>query len=181
MRSSQRIHFVYCLSLITALVCVGCGPQPKPVQDLEPVMAPTIEQPVDEYSDGKYEAGDDAYPAGYYIHTVSVPNENISIIAKWYTGEQKNWVVLGKCNPTINPNVIFLGNKIKIPRSIMTRHTELPAQFVHQSYSGAQKKKTPKAPAPQVQTKKLAPQPEAVEKPIKPAEEEPLFFGPKGY
>jgi hypothetical protein len=179
MRSSQRIHLVYFLSLITALVCAGCVPQPKPVPDVAP--APTIEQPVEEYSDSEYEAGDEAYPAGYYIHTVSVPKENISIIAKWYTGEQKNWVVLAKCNPTIKPNLIFLGNKIKIPRSIMTRHTELPAEFVHQSHSGAQRKKTPKAHAPQVQTKTPAAQPPAEEKQTKPAGEEPLFFGPKGY
>ena len=180
MRSSQLIHLVYFLCLIIALVCVGCGPKPKPVVLVEPV----VEQPVEEYTDSKYEACDELYPEGYYIHTVSVPNENISIIAKWYTGEQRNWVVLVKCNPAIKPNRIFLGNEIKIPRSIMTRHTELPAEFVHQSYSGAQKKKTPEAPAPETQTKKPAIQPAAEEKSTKPTksvEEEPLFFGPKGY
>ena len=140
-----------------------------------------MKQPVGEYSNSDYEAGDEAFPSGYYIHTVSVPNENISIIAKWYTGKQKNWVVLAKCNPTIKPNRIFLGNKIKIPRSIMIRHTELPAKFVHQSHSGVKRKKTSKAPVPQVQTKTQAAQPTAKEKPTKPAGEEPLFFGPKGY
>ena len=180
MRSSQLIHLVYFLCLITALVCAGCGPQPNPGLDVEPV----IEQSVKDYSDSKYEACDEAYPGGYYIHTVSVPGENISIIAKWYTGEQKNWVVLVKCNPAIKPNRMFLGNEIKIPRSIITRDTELPAEFVRQSYSGAQKKKTPKTPVPQTQPTEPATQPAAEEKPTeptKPVEEEPLFFGPKGY
>lgn len=167
MRSAQRIHLVYILSLITALVCSGCVPQPKPVTDVAPALT--------------MEAGDEAYPAGYYIHTVSVPNENISIIAKWYTGSQKNWVVLAECNPTIKPNRIFLGDKIKIPRSLMTRQTKLPAKFVHQTRSRIKKKKTSKAPVPQVQTKTQAAQPAAEEKPTKPAEEEPLFFGPKAY
>lgn len=179
MRSAQRIHLVYILSLITALVCSGCVPQPKPVTDVAPAL--TMEQQVEEYSDSAYEAGDEAYPAGYYIHTVSVPNENISIIAKWYTGSQKNWVVLAECNPTIKPNRIFLGDKIKIPRSLMTRQTKLPAKFVHQTRSRIKKKKTSKAPVPQVQTKTQAAQPAAEEKPTKPAEEEPLFFGPKAY
>jgi len=134
MRSSQCIHLVYFFSLITALVCAGCVPQPKqPTTGVAPAL--TIEQPGGKYSDMVYEAGDAAYPAGYYIHTVSVPNENISIIAKWYTGSQTNWVVLAKCNPAIKPNRIFLGDKIKIPRSLMTRHTKLPAKFVHQSQS----------------------------------------------
>jgi hypothetical protein len=180
MRSSQLIYLAYFLCLIIALICVGCGPKSKPVVLVEPV----IEKPVAGYSDSKYEAGDELHPEGYYIHTVSVPNENISIIAKWYTGEQKNWVVLVKCNPAIKPNRIYLGNEIKIPRSLMTRDTELPAEFVHQSYSGAQRKKTTKAPVAQTQTTKPAIQPAAEEKltePTKPVEEEPLFFGPKGY
>ncbi|GAB6192989.1 LysM peptidoglycan-binding domain-containing protein [Desulfocastanea catecholica] len=179
MRAAQRIHLVYFLSLITALVCAGCVPQPKTVTDVAP--APTTEHPVEEYSDSAYAAGDEVYPAGYYIHTVSVPNENISIIAKWYTGSQKNWVVLAECNPTIKPNRIFLGDKIKIPRSLMTRQTELPAKFVHQTYSRVKKKKTAKAPVRQVQTKTQAAPPAAEEQPTKPAKEEPLFFGPKGY
>lgn len=180
MRSAQCIHLVSFLSLITALICAGCVPHPKPVTDVAPAL--TTEQPVvEEYSDSAYAAGDEAYPAGYYIHTVSVPNENISIIAKWYTGSQKNWVVLAECNPTIKPNRIFLGDKIKIPRSLMTRQTELPAKFVHQTHSRVKKKKTSKAPVPQVQTKTQAAQPAAEKKPTKPAEEEPLFFGPKAY
>ncbi|MCP4337718.1 MAG: LysM peptidoglycan-binding domain-containing protein [Desulfobulbaceae bacterium] len=184
MRSSQFIHLVYFLCLITPFVCAGCAPKPKPVLEVEPAPEPVIEQPVEEYSDSKYVEGDEAYPEGYYIHTVSVPGENISIIAKWYTGEQKNWVVLVKCNSAIKPNRIFLGNEIKIPRSIMTRDTELPAEFVRQSYSGAQRKKTTKAPVAQTQTAKPATQPAAEEKPTqatKQVEEEPLFFGPKGY
>lgn len=183
MRSSQLIHLAYSLCLIIALVCVGCIPKPGVLVEPEPV----IEQPVEEYSNSRYEAGDELYPEGYYIHTVRVPNENISIIAKWYTGKQKNWVVLVKCNPAIKPNRIFLGNEIKIPRSLITRDTELPAEFVHQSYSRSQKKKTTKPPVAVTETTKPAIQPAAEEKvtepteAMEPVEEEPVFFGPKGY
>lgn len=172
MRSSQRIHLVYFLSLITALVWTGCVPQPKPITDMAPALAMKKQAE---------KAGDAAYPGGYYIHTVSVPNENISIIAKWYTGSQKNWLVLANCNPTIKPNRIFLGDKIKIPRSIMIRHTKLPAKFVHQSHSGVKRKKPSKAPVAQVQPKTQAAQPAVEEEPTKPEEEEPQFFGPKAY
>lgn len=181
MRPSQHIYFFYFLSLITIFVCTGCVPQANLFFDDTPAPASPVDQSVEEYPNNEYEPGDEVYPDGYYIHTVSVPNENISIIAKWYTGYHKNWVVIAKCNPNLNPNLIFLGNKIKIPRIILTRHTEMTAEFVRKSHSGAQRKKILKNPAPKVKTNNPAVQNVTEEKTIKPAGEEPLFFGPKGY
>ena len=181
MRPSQHICFSYFLSLITIFVCTGCVPQANLFFDDTPAPALPVDQSVEEYPNNEYEPGDELYPDGYYIHTVTVPNENISIIAKWHTGDHKNWVVIAKCNPNLNPNLIFLGNKIKIPRIILTRHTEMTAEFVRQSHSGAQRNKILKPPAPKVKTENPAAQDVTEEKIIKPVEEEPLFFGPKGY
>ncbi len=167
MRTSLLMHFVYLLALIATLVIAGCLPKAEPVnEDVAPVVE--VEPVVAEHPDMEYAEGDEAHPEGYYVHTVNIPDENISIIAKWYTDKQKNWLVLTKCNPTIKPNRIFLGDKIKIPRSILTRQTPLTVEFVKQSQSELQRKKK----ISQSKTKT----------PVQPvAEEDPLLFGPKAY
>jgi len=163
------MHLVYFLALIATFVIAGCLPKTQPVnEDVAPVVE--VEPVVAEQADMEYAEGDEAYPEGYYVHTVSVPDENFSIIAKWYTDEQKNWLVLTKCNPTIKPNRIFLGDKIKIPRSIMTRQTPLTVEFVKQSQSEPQRKRKKKISQSKTKT------------PVKPVvEEDPLLFGPKAY
>ena len=169
MRPSHQMHRVYPLALLATLVIAGCLPKSNPViEDVAPMVE--VESIVAEQPEMEYAAGDAAYPEGYSIHTVSIPEENISIIARWYTDEQKNWLVLVKCNPTIKPNRIFLGDKIKIPRSIMTRQTPLTAEFVKQS-----------RPEPhQKRKKKISQSKNKI--PVKPVvEEDPLLFGPKAY
>ena len=171
MRTSHLTPLIYILTLISVVAIAGCMVKPKAVtKEAEPVIKQQVET-VTEPSDMNYEAGDKAYPEGYYIHTVSVPAENISIIAKWYTGDQKNWSVLAKCNPKIKPNRIFLGDKIKIPRSILTRKTPFPPEFIQQFQTEPQRKQKKKNSS--AKTKTTA---------TKPTEEEaPLLFGPKGF
>ncbi len=161
MRPAHHIHLVYFFILILALVFAGCVTIPKPVMK---DAAPVIEKPTKPM-------GNKAYPDDYYIHTVSVPDENLSIIAHWYTGQQKNWTVLVECNPTIKPNRIFLGNKIRIPRSIMTRQIPLTPEFVQQSHAEPQQKRKKKISQAKTKTAPVTP--------VK--EEDSLLFGPKGY
>ncbi len=172
MRSSHHASMVYLFALIATFFVAGCMSQP---QAADKDVAPVLETPAEPPASQKpativYAPGDAAHPEGYYIHTVSIPNENITIIARWYTNAQKNWQVLVKCNPDIKPNRIFIGDKIKIPRSLLTKETPLPAEFVQQSQAAPQRKSKKKITTP---------------KPAKPAEpavkEDPLLFGPKGY
>ena len=171
MSLSKRFHIIYCLCLTVALLSAGCVS--KPAEE----VATAIENPVvplEEYPGAVYEAGDEAYPGGYYIHTVSLPDESISIIAKWFIGDLLQWETLAKCNPTINPNRIFLGNKIRIPRSIMTRHTPMTPEFVAESQPQAQRKKTKKSSLAKTKTTQVEPKSPAVD-------DENILFGPKGY
>lgn len=174
MRPAHHTYLVSFLTLLSIVVFAGCIVKPKPATIRE--AAPVIEQPAaaveeDQQPKMEYEAGDEAYPDGYYIHTVRVPGENISVIARWYTGEQKNWSVLAKCNPKIKPNHIFIGNQIKVPRSIMTRKIPLPPEFIKQSQAEPQRKKKKKSSSTKTKT--------TLEDPVN--EEAPLLFGPKGY
>ena len=177
MRPANHTLLVFFLTLISALVFAGCVPKPKPVsQNAAPVPEKPIES-VAKQPEMEFQAGDRAYPEGYYVHTVRVPSESISIIARWYTGNQKNWVVLAKCNPAIKPNRIFLGNKIKIPRSMVTRSTPLPPEFVQQSQAEPQRKRKKK-----ISQAKTTSKSKTMSTPVAPAKEEaPLLFGPKGF
>ena len=66
----------------------------------------------------------------YYAHKVRWEGETLSLIAKWYTGDQKNWKVLAKANPWLDPNDISTGHKIFIPRSILKTSKRMPHDFV---------------------------------------------------
>ena len=66
----------------------------------------------------------------YYVHKVRWEGETLSLIAKWYTGSQKNWKVLAKDNPWLEPNDISTGHKIFIPRNLLKTKKPMPRDFV---------------------------------------------------
>jgi hypothetical protein len=176
----RRLQLLFFLGLTFAVLCAGCASKP-PTVELETVAEPPPAEQLPQYPGAVYEAGDEIYPDGYYIHTVTLPDESISIIAKWFTGDLLNWELLAKCNPEINPNRIFLGDKIRVPRILMTRQDPMTAEFVIESQPKPKRKKTarpsPEKPAPD-KTDTIAP---AAESPAQPVEEtEPVLFGPKG-
>jgi len=165
-----NLTFLLCLSLF--FICAGCAPK-----------SPQSSEKFIDFPEAVYEKGDEAAPNGYYVHTVKLPNESISIIAKWFTGDLRNWEKLAKHNPTINPNRIFLGDKIRIPRNLMTRQDPLTLEFVEQSQPKPRQRRTtspaPTEPAPAKTTSpavKPEPMPEE-----EAAEDEPFLFGPKDY
>jgi len=182
LRHSNLIFFL-CLTLST--ICAGCMFKSTKNDNTAATAKPPVEEPV-AYPGEVYEAGDAAYPGGYYIHTVKLSDESLSIIAKWFTGDLMNWQVLAQCNPDINPNRIFLGNKIRIPRDLMTRHTAMTSEFVEESQPQLQQKKeetpanvetTPVETEVEVSAGEPTPEPETEPEP----DDEPLLFGPKGY
>ena len=98
----------------------------------------------------------------YHVHTVKWHGETLSYIAKWYTGAFKNWKVLAKVNPTLNPNRIYKGNQIIIPEGVLRTRNPLPKNFIAQLAPKTTKKKT------------------SVKSPHHPEEENALpLFGPK--
>lgn len=184
MNPIKRLNLIFLLILFFSLTCAGCVSQKSTQQQVETEVEAPIEY---RYPGAIYEEGDEASPAGYYIHTVKLSDESISIIAKWFTGDLMNWEVLARYNPTINPNRIFLGDKIKIPRDIMTTHAPMTPEFVEASQPQARRKKaeiTAQETKQQVKVEPASPTtvqstPEPATEPV--VEEEPLLFGPKGY
>jgi hypothetical protein len=74
--------------------------------------------------------------ASYYEHKVRWERETLSLIAKWYTGSQKNWKVLAKDNPWLEPNDISTGHKIFIPRNLLKTQKPMPHDYVLASEPG---------------------------------------------
>jgi hypothetical protein len=62
----------------------------------------------------------------YFEHTVHWPGETLSLIAKWYTGEYRNWKKLADHNPEINPKHIVIGQQIFIPANLLKTREVLP-------------------------------------------------------
>ena len=85
-------------------------------------------------------------PAGknvsYYEHKVRWERETLSLIAKWYTGSQKNWKALAKDNPWLEPDELSVGHKIFIPRNLLKTQKPMPRDFVYASKSKPEVRKT---------------------------------------
>ena len=73
-----------------------------------------------------------------FFHQVRWEGETLSLIAKWYTGDWKNWKALAEVNPWVEPNNMFTGLKVKIPRQLLKNQKDMPREFVLSST--AQKK-----------------------------------------
>ncbi|MEA1932995.1 MAG: LysM domain-containing protein [Thermodesulfobacteriota bacterium] len=170
---SRQFNLTFFLCLALSVVCISCAAMKK--DQPEPLDIPQDSRP-----DAIYERGGRAVPssAGYYTHTVKLPGESLSIIAKWFTGNLNNWETLAKYNPTINPNRIFLGDKIKIPRHLMIRHDRMTLEFIEESQPKPRQRVSPAAPPKK--TGEEEPQP-AVVQPEPEPEKEPFLFGPRGY
>ena len=77
------------------------------------------------------------------VHDVQWKAETLSIIAKWYTGESKNWEALGDANPNINPDSISIGNEIFIPSDLVKTRDPMKKQFVTKCYQRGEEKERP--------------------------------------
>lgn len=183
---SRQSKLTFILCLVLSIVCISCAAMKK--DRPEPLDIPPDSPP-----GAIYERGDETVPSGYYVHTVKQPGESLSIIAKWFTGDLKNWETLAKHNPAINPNRIFFGDKIRIPRHLMIRHDPMTLEFIEESQPKSRQRVSPAAPPKKTGEKLLKEKPEkaveveeeepqpAVVQPEPEPEEEPFLFGPKGY
>ena len=104
-------------------------------------------------------------PAPYFLHTVKWRGESLSIIARWYTGDTRNWKILKEYNPDTNPNRMSEGNKIRIPEYLMKTKAPMPKEYVDSSSSKAAKNERGRPATPPG--------------PSKDNDEEPKLFGPK--
>ncbi len=75
----------------------------------------------------------------YYIHVVRWGGESLSMISKWYLGNYKDWKLLAKHNPELNPDNIHVGDRVWIPKKSMKTSQQMPEPI--QKHDQKQKKK----------------------------------------
>ena len=75
----------------------------------------------------------------YLEHTVRYQGETLSLIAKWYTGEAKNWPILADRNPGVSPNNLRIGELILIPRDMVVNTEPMPRSYIPSSPSKGKK------------------------------------------
>lgn len=129
LRPSPFLFFILALSFVLA-GCAARQPEPQPPRPEAPPPVATRPQAAPEQPP----------PVDYFIHTVTLSGESLSIIAKWYTGDLKKWEILAEHNPTINPNLIHKGDQIQIPRELLVREDALTQEFVDESQPRAKRK-----------------------------------------
>ncbi len=172
-RLRLNLLIMCCLTLLT---CAGCID--KIGQDLQRSFKSITEQT----KVAPHKAKDEKYAGGYHMHTVKLPNESMSIIAEWFTGDAMNWKELAKCNPKIKPNRIFLGDTIRIPKIMMTRWEPIPPEFVAKYQPETKRKQGKSSPHTEVKPAQANPTPQELQAAPEPAKEEiPVLFGPKNY
>ena len=77
----------------------------------------------------------------YYIHIVRWDGESLSLISRWYIGNYKDWRLLAKHNPELNPYNIHVGDRVWIPKEKMKIFKQMPESFLNKN--NKQDEKTP--------------------------------------
>jgi hypothetical protein len=80
----------------------------------------------------------------YLSHKIKWPGENLTLIARWYTGSAKNWMRLVEANPGIEPRRIKIGDSILIPEDLLKTRQPMPIEFLS---SATSPKKEPPSPS----------------------------------
>lgn len=159
----QQTIRVGLIVFILAWACTGCAYVNK---QLKAILKPPPAKPEEaQVEPPKKIEAEPLKKQAYYIHAVRWEGESLSIIAKWYTGNLKNWKALAQANPGLNPSRIFIGNKIRIPENLLTTREPMPQEFVASFSPEPKTEPVPSKPAP----------------PSPSEEEEQRLFGPKQY
>ena len=160
---------------------LGCAQSTMRVKPQPPEAPPAIIQPAPKSAGNIPPARELPPPPSKpetqpYVHKVRYSGENLISIAEWYTGSRKNWAVIAKANPDLNPNRIFIGDTILIPENLMKRRDPLPPDFlINTAHKEPAKQASPlKQPSTESDAIELF-NPEITEQPSADSDTIPLF------
>ncbi len=141
MRMTSWHSFLLVSVCAACLLFQGCLPEKKarPVSGQEnasaippdatpqtPETRPSSDLPVD--------GAREKVPQEDLFHDVRFEGETLSIIARWYTGSMKNWQLLAEANPDINPHILRLDMRIRIPQELLKTRDPMPETYLDQFY-----------------------------------------------
>lgn len=73
-------------------------------------------------------------PSGDIIHHISYPGETLRLVSLWYTGTADNSERLARINSFSDPDVLTMGQLVRIPRYMLKRRDPLPEVEVRKYY-----------------------------------------------
>ena len=79
---------------------------------------------------------------GYFAHTVTKTDENLSDIAAWYTGNASNNKAIADANPDIDPELLLVGNEIFIPSALLETHKPMHQKSIQTQAAKATRKQS---------------------------------------
>lgn len=71
-------------------------------------------------------------PSGDIQHLVTYSGETLRLISEWYTGEANNTDRLARINDLPDPNLLGIGQQIRIPRYLLKQTAPLPYSAVEE-------------------------------------------------
>lgn len=71
-------------------------------------------------------------PSGDIQHCVTYSGETLRLISEWYTGDVNNTDRLARINDLQDPNLLAIGQQIRIPRYLLKQTTPLPYSAVEE-------------------------------------------------
>ena len=142
-----RIHLVGVVLILGLVGCAGSTKAPQQGLAVEPSKVSlrdartTAVAPSRDVKPAKKARSHQS--ARHLVHRVKWSGESLSIIAKWYTGEFKNWKTLADFNPKLKPDRIWVGQEILVPEGLLKTREPMPKSFVGQFAPKSKKKKSP--------------------------------------
>ncbi len=170
-----------CRLLVTAAllsVMVGCSM-------LKPKLSPPEAVPAAPLA-GTTTGKSSTKNSPHLIHQIRWPGETLSIIAKWYTGDYRNWPALVEATPWLVNSRVVVGDKVLIPVRLVTNRSPLPKTFLARYQRQEPSSRQSKGPESVVESiADIEPEvvlmtPE-VEPEITEEDYHPVPFGPKSY
>ncbi len=77
------------------------------------------------------------------VHTVTWGDENLQVIAKWYTGSETNWKEIANANPNILPSLLSVGDRILIPSALLKTRAAMTKGFLQEWQRSAKRLEKP--------------------------------------
>ena len=66
----------------------------------------------------------------FYLHTVRYPEENLPMLADWYTGDPKNWLKIKLANCTQDVMKLRINGVIRLPSKLVVQINKMPRDFI---------------------------------------------------
>jgi hypothetical protein len=152
---AMRLEIVIWLFMFSNFLLFGCSYTPtsisgnKPAPSSAPIKIdqPPLSQP-EQIVPSPVSQPEQIVPppeakVKYFIHIIKYKGEDLTLIARWYTGSGKNWLRIVEVNPSIDHRRIQIGDSILIPESLLKTRQPMPISYVHRKVSKKKKQPVP--------------------------------------